>query len=559
MARTFLDAGDVYTVATSNTYLYGSRGDDRVILMDGVINTILNQNIDRLDMAAGKVTYLYQQTGNILNIYSNASTQVAKITLQEDGTVLGFADGSSTATIAYDSVLQRLVMKIGTDVVPYTAPGALQAGTSTLATQAAALSEVVTGYGALPGLSDAGVVSLNSGDLWSNSSLSYSFNLTMPAEYSSLDAELTSGWSALNTAEKNAVAAVFSWLGEVVPITFTEVSSQTGDLRFNVSNLESGVSGLAYYPGSGVGGDVWLSSANRSDANTYETGHQGYSTIKHEIGHALGLKHSFESPTVPAGTDSMAYTVMSYTMARNMVPTFTYANGSASYVATWDACGSGYFIYDIDALHAMYGANTQTRTGNDTYTVSSRNHEYLTIWDAGGTDTINAASATGACTVGLRSGTRSTIDLWSLETQQADTIASLEAQGGSGFDSWVGGIFNGSYSANFYTGENNLAIATGAVIENLNTGAGNDTVYDNYVDNMISTGAGNDSIALGSGGYDTVNGGDGTDTVTLSVNKSQVQQERQADNSLLLVTTSFAVMLIGIEQVDCADGALTLV
>ena len=561
MAKTFLDSGDIFTSATSNTIFYGSSGLDSVIILAGVSNNTFDQNVDRVSFSVVKSAYLYQQTGNILNMYSG-TTFIAKMVLQNDadGTQLSFGDGVVSATIAYDAAQGKAVMKVGGAVVADSAPSALGSTTpasSTVVAQANALSAHNLTIGNLLTTSDAAVIGVNAAQKWGVTSLTYSFNTQIPSDYVGNSA-LTANWSSVNTAEKTAIAKVFVTLAGFIPVRFTETAGQTGDIRFNVVNMGAQTAGFAYYPGTGLQGDVWLSLATHNTAQYYDDNHYGSSVVIHEIGHAMGLKHSFEAPTVPVGTDNTDYTVMSYTNVRDVVPIFTVANNTARYTLEANA-SNGYAMDDIATLQALYGANRQTATGNNTYTVSSRAYEHLTIWDAGGTDTINAASATGASTINMRAGTLSTIDLWPLAEQQAATIATLAAQGYRN-DSFIASVYSGSQSATIYTGLNNLAIAYGVVIENVITGSGNDIVTDNAVDNVITTGNGDDVIFLGAGGYDTVDGGAGVDTVNLlSVNRSQVQQERQTDNSLLIVSNGFAAKLIGIEKIMTLDGALTMV
>ena len=49
---------------------------------------------------------------------------------------------------------------------------------------------------------------------------------------------------------------------------------------------------------------------------------------------------------------------------------------------------------DIEALQYLYGANTSTRTGNNTYRWGVNAKLLETIWDAGGVDTIDASNQT---------------------------------------------------------------------------------------------------------------------------------------------------------------------
>ena len=139
-------------------------------------------------------------------------------------------------------------------------------------------------------------------------------------------------------------------------------------------------------------------------------------------------------------------------------------------------------LYDIAAIQHLYGANYNTRAGNNTYAWNASQAFVETIWDGGGIDTIDASNQGISVTVNLNPGTFSNI--------------------GSEYDgSW--------YSAN-----NNLVIAYGVTIENAVGGAGNDVLIGNAADNYLFGGSGNDTIVGGSG-YDILTGGTGYDTFVL--------------------------------------------
>lgn len=560
--RLYLEAGDP-TIVVSNAFnVYGSSSTADVIqITTGTTGVVCDQNMEQVNLPSANSAYAFQQGGNQLKVYQGA-TLVATLPLQDDsnGTLVSFTDGTFEAKLGSTGI-----MTLGNATVPSNAPAPVVGGGSTpvsLLSQAQAKSMTNVATGALLASSDPAVVGMLIGTLakWTGTNLTYSFPTTMPTDYTGKSA-YSSNWSALNVAEQSAVRSVFSKLAEIVPLHLTEVSGSAGDLRFSVVD-QTGSSGFAVTPaenrpfGGAEEGDVFLATSNRTDSSVsgYQPKDNGFLTVLHEVGHAVGLKHPFESPVVPQGTDNQDYSVMSYTEARNLTAKFTKNGNSANVVYDWLAMDPGYAVNDVSALQVLYGANTQTRTADSSYSVSSRNNEYLCIWDAGGTDTINAASATGICRVNLNSGTFSTIDLWPLEQQKAATLAQL----GQGFSSFVNSAYD-NQASHLYTGENNLSIAHGAVIENVTTGSANDTVIDSKYNNQINTGAGDDVIELGGGGFDTIDGGSGFDTVRFaSVNKSQIQQELQSDGALLLLGSTFAVRLIGVESVSCADGTLTL-
>jgi serralysin len=141
-------------------------------------------------------------------------------------------------------------------------------------------------------------------------------------------------------------------------------------------------------------------------------------------------------------------------------------------------------IADIAAIQLLYGGSTTTRTGDTTYGFNSnagRNsfdatlhpNVAYTVFDSGGTDTLNYSGFS------------------------ANQIITLAA----GSFSNVGG----------FTG--NVSIAVGTTIENALGGGGYDVLRGNSANNMLTGGAGNDQL-YGNGGNDVLVGGGGSDALT---------------------------------------------
>ncbi|KMO28173.1 hypothetical protein VQ03_30025, partial [Methylobacterium tarhaniae] len=151
-------------------------------------------------------------------------------------------------------------------------------------------------------------------------------------------------------------------------------------------------------------------------------GNTGWQTFLHEFGHALGLEHPDEDPnntTNQAGNDQR-YTVMSYVPHPSMA---ALPEDDRSWPVTP-------MQYDIAAVQMLYGANLTTRADDTRYfapgsayalgdggVLENGRPAILTIWDAGGIDTLDASDQTGAVRLDLNPGAFSTLG------QYADTIA----------------------------------------------------------------------------------------------------------------------------------------
>ncbi|MFC0666734.1 M10 family metallopeptidase C-terminal domain-containing protein [Azotobacter chroococcum] len=280
--------------------------------------------------------------------------------------------------------------------------------------------------------------------------------------------ELTANQQVAATKALGAWAAVANIK---FALTFDSFSN-TGDLRFGgYADMPEDSFAFAYLPGDAPrSGDIWI-GPGISDNPT--AGTLNYRTLLHEIGHAIGLKHPFESPSVlPEAYDDARYTVMSYNhLTYSFKPTTP-------------------MLFDIAAIQYLYGANMQWHTGNDVYQWGASQQIFETIWDAGGVDTLSAANRTQAVSLNLNPGTFSSI----------------------------GAVAN-------------MAIAFGAQIENATGSAYADTLTGNALANVLNGGAGADRLIGGNGSdiYYVDNAGDvvsetnavvgvgGTDTVYSSL------------------------------------------
>lgn len=263
--------------------------------------------------------------------------------------------------------------------------------------------------------------------------------------------------------------ALASW-SAVANIRFQEVaensSGDVGEIRFAFSDyVDSDSAAHAYLPSDDpAAGDIWF---NIEDGYTEPApGSYFYNTMIHEIGHAIGLAHSFDGEGVAPEYDNYFYTVMSYTAS----PWSEDGDNYASFYPTTP------MYLDILALQAIYGAPLATNAGNTTYTFNDA-YYFETIVDTGGTDTIVYAG-TDTCSIDLREGEFS-------ELSRPIEFSSVSSR-------------------------STVSIGPGTVIENARGGARNDEIWGNGVKNKLFGNAGRDTIK-GGGGNDVITGGTGKD------------------------------------------------
>jgi serralysin len=365
-----------------------------------------------------------------------------------------------------------------------------------------------------------------SGTRWGVLTLTYSFPASASyygSPYGS--GEPSSGFEAMTPAQQTAIRAVLAQYSAVANVKFTQVtetSSTHGDIRFAETNLTNTAWG--YFPSTRAeGGDVWFNNSQ----NLFESpvkGNYAYFTMLHEVGHAMGLKHTHEVSglfgLMPGDRDSIEYTVMSYRSYVGASTSVGYANETYGYAQSL-------MMFDIAALQKMYGANFTTNSGNTTYSWSpttgemfvngvgqgtpGANRILLTVWDGGGTDTYDFSNYTTNLIVDLQPGA------WTV-TSTAQ-LAKLKADGSK--------LASGNI-ANALLYNNDPR----SMIENANGGTGNDTITGNSIANVLKGNAGNDRIA-GGGGNDTIDGGAGVgDYAFFSGNRSQYSVALNLDLSV---------------------------
>lgn len=276
----------------------------------------------------------------------------------------------------------------------------------------------------------------------------------MTVTYSFSDAANIGEGFTVFTAENQFWANyVFDLYEEASGLTFVEVAAD-GEANITLKS-RGGTNGGGYWNGRDVVvGDV--SWEPETKPGTY-----AMRLLLHEVGHALGLSHpgQYNGNTATYAdadhfTDSRQYTNLSYWGEGE-------TGASFGHMSTLG-------LHDYLAIHIEYGANYETRAGDDVYgyngTTGLESYDLsydgdmaFSIWDGAGNDTIDFSGSNSDTHLDLREGAFSSV--------------------------------NGN--------THNISIAYNAVIENGIGSKYNDVVRGNSADNILFGGQGNDLIRGG--------------------------------------------------------------
>jgi len=336
--------------------------------------------------------------------------------------------------------------------------------------------------------------------------ITYSFPATLPIYY--VDGTIDppeEPTPSTNANQRSSIRKAMQLFDELIDVDFVEVNdtfvdpfdgSVGGMFRFQTYFEDSEVLAFAYAPSDRVtqpwGADIWINNFFPGNVLSLGPDSNSFLTLTHEIGHGMGMAHPFE-----AGSGAGLKTVLSPAIDDQSISVMSYTpnpNGTSA---------RNLMLYDAYWLQQTYGADPETRTGDDTYQWNDVRFQDL-IYDAGGEDVIDASNQTRSVNINLLQG-------------QASTI----------------GFVN-----------DNVSIAFGTVIENaIGTGLG-DTINGNEVSNKIWGGGGDDLIS-GGGGDDEFYGGAGADTYFFEASNGHnvIDEMKSAGRDTIVVRNSEALGL----------------
>ncbi len=324
--------------------------------------------------------------------------------------------------------------------------------------------------------------------------------------------------------------------------------------------------------------------------NKHKIGSYEYLVFMHELGHSLGLNHSWTY--IPNKEHkvlySYKYSVMSYDFSD-----IEEADFGGLYPMT-------FMLADILLLQYLYGENMTTRlenniygfnsnTGRAAYSLNSIEDKLVScIWDSGGIDTLDFSLYTANQRIDLNEGSFSSTGGLRCNISIAYNTIIENAIGGKGDDTLIGNRFDNNLKGGdgndlFYGGSGNDVIYGERGNDVLYGDDGDDTLIDYYGANLLDGGKGNDRICVASTdrellgkniilagegddeiylgtGTHHVTGGQGNDTFKffcydgIESNSSIYDFEKNSDKLILLNRDYKEIDVLKLKRVDKLSG-----
>jgi PKD repeat protein len=314
------------------------------------------------------------------------------------------------------------------------------------------------------------------------------------------------GATPMSDGIKNNMRQVFAMVSTITTLSFREADWPAGDSHITITKYPPEAGGYAWGGSGMIGLNGAYDHASSTSGFQSPPGSHGYQALIHELGHNLGLKHTFDGEIhPPPGQENQSYTVMSYNFDTNEPATF--------------------MLNDVLALRYLYG--TKSHRAADTpyrliatsqYGINAETFYATTwvtkhcIWDTAGIDLLDASG--------------------------------LPASGGYRFDLRPGGfvsataVFNGGPSP---TIANGCAIDDGATIERIRATTSNDLILLAPGPNVVSG-----FPADRNTGNDVIEEAESQDTLDLSAYAAaQVTSARSGDDLVLTLGANGSVRVVG--------------
>ena len=313
------------------------------------------------------------------------------------------------------------------------------------------------------------------------------------------------------------------------------------DLVYTLDNavVDDGTLAYAYYPGPGVfpnfeqyeteGGDVFMNfSAPIINTSSFRPGSDGFLTVIHELGHALGLRHPFESSAQRPSLDQLDQTLVRDV---DWFSIMSYTDDFGDQLERWDPATP--MLLDVLALQYLYGANPATNAGNSLLRLDSEAF-YYTLWDVDGVDWVDASDQSEGWTIFLP------------DVQVTELVDTL-----SGF-----ALPSDQFDLTIVDSEPQELIWLMGDIENAIGTRLEDRINGNRFDNHLRGGGGDDALE-GFAGDDTLEGNAGRDIAWVDGDQASFTLSIGPDGTFLQDRRPDGLgtdRLIGIEEVAFRGG-----